>query len=86
VPLTTVGALLMVVGGMSSSRVACEGCVNIQASMYLWGGIVGGVGIGMLATGIGLWATSSSSVSVNGAQVGMTLPGRAVLKMDGLHF
>jgi hypothetical protein len=83
-PLTTIGGVLLGVGAVSSSRVACDGCVNIQATMLMWGSILGTVGVGSLATGIALWATSSSKVSVNGVEI--ALPGRAVLKMDGVHF
>ncbi len=78
---TLVGGLLLGVAPSESPVAPCAGCVNLQASMYLWGGIAAGVGATMLTIGIVLWATSGSSAMVNGVQVG-----RAKLVPQGLVF
>jgi hypothetical protein len=67
---TLVGAIFLGVAPSESSVAPCAGCVNMQASMFLWGGIVTGVGATMLTIGIVLWATSGSSAIVNGVHVG----------------
>ena len=67
---TLVGGILLGVAPAESSVAPCDGCVNLQASMYLWGGIIAGVGVTMLTVGIVLWATSGSSAAIDGVQVG----------------
>jgi hypothetical protein len=67
---TLIGAGLLVAAPGSSSVAACNGCVNLQASLFLWGGIVTGVGVTMLVVGIVLWATSGSTATLNGTKVG----------------
>lgn len=86
IPLTVLGGLLLAVAPGSSDVPACNGCVRFQSSLYLWGGIVTGIGVPLLTIGIVLWATSGSSALLNGRQVGVRLPGGLELTSGGLSF
>jgi hypothetical protein len=86
-PLVLVGGILLATAPTDSTNAGCgPSCPNNQANDYLFGGIVAGLGVATLTTGIVLWASSSSSVSINGRDISLLLPGGSMLKADGLHF
>lgn len=86
IPLTVLGSLLLGLGAVSSDQAPCDGCVRAQSSLFLWGGIVGGVGVPVLTIGIVLWATSTSSASIDGEKVSIKLPGGFSLAPTGISF
>lgn len=86
IPLTAVGGMFFAIGALSEDKVGCVGCVNYHRTGMLWGGILGGVGLGLLTTGIVVLAGASSSASINGQVVAVSLPGKLQLAADGLHF
>lgn len=85
IPLTAVGAMFFTIGALSEDKVNCAGCVNYHRTGMLWGGILGGVGVGLLTTGIVVLVGAQSSVSINGNSVARVGPGLYV-SAQGLHF
>ena len=87
-PPLVVGVVLLATAPNDSTNAGCgSSCVNNQANDYIFGGIVGGLGIAALTTGIVLWASwRASSVSINGQNISLLLPGGSMLRADGLHF
>ncbi len=86
IPITVLGALFLTLGAISSDQAPCDGCVRMKSTFLLWGGIVAGVGVPVLTIGIVLWATATSSASIDGEKVSIKLPGGLALSPGGLSF
>lgn len=85
-PIVVVGGIILGIGALGFSIGEEHNNTESGIRTLVVGGVIAGAGLATLTTGIVLWATSNSTVSINGKELGLVLPGRAVLKMDGLHF
>lgn len=87
VPVLVLGLAFYVAGASSEDSVPCAGCVNFHQTGVRWGVGLSLGGVALLASGIALWATSSTTVTINEKDVALRLPGGALsLAPDGLHF
>jgi uncharacterized membrane protein len=83
--VTVIGVLFLAIAPLVSDTPPCDGCVRFQSTCYLWAGILGGIGLGLLIPGIVTWAGASSKAHINNHEAALQ-PKRFVLALDGLHF